>query len=91
MPRPNLLLRWLAPLLAVGSIVADGGFKLGYAHGKTDDFDWSATEDIDHVHDLHATTPHQLGIDHTKLTVRSQGRDSRLTDVADRVEQKLVA
>ncbi|HIE72103.1 MAG TPA: DUF1501 domain-containing protein, partial [Planctomycetes bacterium] len=59
-------------------------------HGKTDEYGWSAAEDIVHVHDLHATILHQLGIDHSKLTVRSQGRDFRLTDVAGRVEKKLL-
>jgi hypothetical protein len=76
--------------LACSAIVAGGGFRLGYAHGKTDEYGWSAAEDIVHVHDLHATILHQLGIDHSKLTVRSQGRDFRLTDVAGRVEKKLL-
>lgn len=77
--------------LACSAIVAGGGFRPGYAHGKTDEYGWSAAEDIVHVHDLHATILHQLGIDHSKLTVRSQGRDFRLTDVAGRVEKKLLA
>ena len=77
-------------MAAVAAIVAGGGFRPGYCHGKTDDYGWSAAEDIVHVHDLHATIMHQLGIDHTKLTVRSQGRDFRLTDVAGRVEERLL-
>ena len=77
--------------LACSAIVAGGGFKGGYAHGKTDEWGWSAAEDIVHVHDLHATILHQLGVNHEKLTVRSQGRDFRLTDVAGRVEKKLLA
>jgi hypothetical protein len=64
---------------------------LRVAHGKTDDWGWSASEDIVHVHDLHATILHQLGIDHQKLTVRAQGRDFRLTDVAGKVVAPLLA
>ncbi|HEU4417983.1 MAG TPA: DUF1501 domain-containing protein [Planctomycetota bacterium] len=77
--------------LACSVLVAGGGFRPGYAHGKTDDWGWSATEDIVHVHDLHATILHQLGLDHLKLTVRSQGRDFRLTDVAGKVVKELLA
>jgi len=77
--------------LACAALVAGGGFKGGYAHGKTDDWGWSAAEDIVHMHDLHATILHQLGIDHEKLTVRSQGRDFRLTDVAGKVVHDLLA
>jgi hypothetical protein len=49
------------------------------------------TEDAVHVHDLHATILHLLGLDHTKLTYRFQGRDFRLTDVHGNVVQKLLA
>lgn len=76
--------------LACSVVVAGGGFRKGHAHGKTDDWGWSAVEDIVHVHDLHATILHQLGLDHLKLTVRSQGRDFRLTDVGGRVVKELL-
>lgn len=77
--------------LACSVVVAGGGFRRGCTHGKTDDWGWSAVENIVHVHDLHATILAQLGIDHTKLTVRSQGRDFRLTDVAGKVVKDLLA
>jgi hypothetical protein len=72
-------------------LVAGGGFKAGHAHGATDEWGWSAASDIVHVHDLHATILRQLGIDHQKLTVRAQGRDFRLTDVAGKVLPALLA
>ena len=77
--------------LACSVLVAGGGFKAGHAHGKTDEWGWSASEDVVHVHDLHATILDQLGIDHQKLTVRAQGRDFRLTDVAGNVMPALLA
>lgn len=61
--------------------MAGGGFKPGLTYGSTDEFGWHATENRVHVHDLHATVLHQLGIDHTKLTYHYSGRDYRLTDV----------
>jgi hypothetical protein len=61
--------------------LAGGGVKAGLAYGTTDDFGWYAAENKVHVHDLHATVLHLLGIDHTKLTYRYSGRDYRLTDV----------
>jgi hypothetical protein len=67
--------------LACSTLVAGGGFRRGYAHGATDEWGWSAAENVVHQHDLHATILHQLGLDHLKLTVRAQGRDFRLTDV----------
>jgi hypothetical protein len=77
--------------LAGSVLVAGGGFKAGHAHGATDEWGWSAATDIVHVHDLHATILRQLGIDHQKLTVRAQGRDFRLTDVAGKVLPALLA
>jgi uncharacterized protein (DUF1501 family) len=77
--------------LAGSVLVAGGGFKAGHAHGATDEWGWSAASDIVHVHDLHATILRQLGIDHQKLTVRAQGRDFRLTDVAGKVLPALLA
>src|SRR5882724_737529 len=71
--------------------VAGGGFKPGITFGKTDDLGYNVAEDPVDVHDLHATILHQMGIDHTKLTYRFQGRDFRLTDVDGNVITKLVA
>jgi hypothetical protein len=68
-----------------------GGFKGGYVHGASDDFAYNVARDGLHVHDLQATTLHLLGIDHTRLTYRFQGRDFRLTDVFGKVEKKLLA
>jgi len=60
---------------------AGGGFKKGAIYGKTDEFGFGAVEDQVHVHDIHATLLHQLGLDHSRLSVRSQGLDFRLTGV----------
>jgi hypothetical protein len=62
--------------------VAGGGIKGGMTYGKTDDFSYNIVENPVSVHDLHATLLNQLGIDHERLTYRSQGRDFRLTDVS---------
>jgi hypothetical protein len=70
--------------------VAGGGFKPGLIYGKTDDLGYNVAEDPVDVHDLHATILNQMGIDHTKLTYKFQGRDFRLTDVAGNVITKLV-
>jgi hypothetical protein len=61
--------------------MAGGGVKPGITYGSTDDFSYNITENPVHVHDLHATILHCLGIDHTKLTYKFQGRHFRLTDV----------
>lgn len=61
---------------------AGGGFKPGVTYGTTDEFGFGAVEDGTHVHDIHATILHLLGIDHERLTVRSQGLDFRLTGVS---------
>jgi hypothetical protein len=71
--------------------LAGGGVKGGLAYGKTDDFGWYAVENKVHVHDLHATVLHLLGIDHTKLTYRYSGRDYRLTDVYGNVVHDILA
>jgi hypothetical protein len=60
---------------------AGGGFKGGVTYGQTDEFGFGAVENPVHVHDIHATILHQLGLDHERLTVRSQGLDFRLTGV----------
>ncbi len=71
--------------------MAGGGVKGGVAYGETDEFCYNIAADPVHVHDLNATILHTLGIDHERLTVRSQGRDFRLTDVAGRVVRGLLA
>lgn len=70
--------------------MAGGGIKAGGSVGATDDLGYNITEDPVSVHDLHATLLHLLGIDHTKLTYRSQGRNFRLTDVYGQVQGKLL-
>ncbi|MCH2124856.1 MAG: DUF1501 domain-containing protein [Pirellulaceae bacterium] len=70
--------------------MAGGGIKPGVTIGKTDAFSYNVTEDAMHVHDLHATILHCLGIHHERLTFRFRGRDYRLTDVHGRVEAKIL-
>ncbi|MBI3881864.1 MAG: DUF1501 domain-containing protein, partial [Verrucomicrobia bacterium] len=70
---------------------AGGGVKAGAAVGETDEFGFNAVADQAHVHDIHATILHLLGLEHTKLTFRFQGRDFRLTDVSGKVVQKMLA
>ena len=71
--------------------MAGGGVKGGISYGATDELGYNAVTDIFHVHDFHATMLHLLGIDHTKLTFRHQGRDFRLTDVHGEVVKKIIA
>jgi len=71
--------------------MAGGGIKGGAIHGATDDFGFKAVEKPVHVHDLHATILHLMGIDHTKLTYRYSGRDFRLTDVSGNVVHDILA
>jgi hypothetical protein len=73
------------------TLIAGGGFKGGIAYGATDDFGFKAVENRTHVHDVHATILHQLGIDHTRLTYRYSGRDFRLTDVGGNVIREILA
>jgi arylsulfatase A-like enzyme len=63
------------------TLLAGGGVRPGLTHGETDEFGYNVVRDPVHVHDLNATILHLLGIDHTRLTHRFQGRDFRLTDV----------
>jgi uncharacterized protein (DUF1501 family) len=70
--------------------VAGGGFKGGKLYGKSDEIGYNVTEEMVHVHDLQATILHQMGIDHTKLTFRFQGRDYRLTDVHGEVVKDIL-
>jgi hypothetical protein len=71
--------------------LAGGGVKRGLSHGSTDDYGFFAAEDKVHVHDLHATILHLLGLDHLRLTFRHAGRDFRLTDVEGHVVRELLA
>ncbi len=71
--------------------LAGGGVKGGMAYGATDEFGFRAVHDRMHVHDLHATLLHLLGLDHERLTYRYAGRDFRLTDVSGRVVREILA
>ncbi len=71
--------------------MAGGGVKGGMTYGATDEFGWNAVENKVHVHDLHATMLHLMGIDHEKLTYRYGGRDYRLTDVYGNVVNAILA
>ena len=71
--------------------LAGAGVKGGYAYGATDPVGLRAAENKVHVHDLHATILHLLGFDHELLTYFHNGRDERLTDVAGRVVQDILA
>jgi len=68
-----------------------GGIRGGLTYGATDELGYNAVENVVHVHDLHATILHLLGIDHKRLTVKFQGLDTRLTNVAGDVVQGLLA
>lgn len=71
--------------------MAGGGTKAGIAHGATDEIGYYAVEDRVHMHDLHATMLHLLGVNHEQLTYRYAGRDFRLTDIYGRVVDELIA
>jgi hypothetical protein len=71
--------------------LAGGGVKGGLSYGATDEFGFTAVENRVHVHDLHATMLHLMGLDHEKLTYRYSGRDYRLTDVHGRVVKEILA
>jgi hypothetical protein len=71
--------------------MAGGGFKPGFSFGETDDLGHFAVDGKVHMHDLHATILHQLGLDHEKLTFRHAGRDFRLTDVHGHVVREVLA
>lgn len=76
---------------AFSAVLAGGGIKGGTVHGTTDEFGGAAVKDKVHPHDLHATILHCMGMDHTKLTYRFNGRDFRLTDVAGNVVKPILA
>ena len=71
--------------------LAGAGVKKGIVHGETDDFGFGPVSGRVHVHDLHATLLHLMGLDHLQLTYRFQGRDFRLTDVHGEVVQEILA
>ena len=71
--------------------MAGGGVKPGTVYGETDDFAFNIVKDPVHIHDLHATMLHLLGIDHTRLTYQFQGRDFRLTDVHGKIVNGVLA
>jgi len=71
--------------------MAGAGIRGGTSYGGTDELGYNAVENPVHVHDFHATILHLLGIEHEKLTYRSQGRDFRLTDVAGEVVKAVLA
>jgi Protein of unknown function (DUF1501) len=71
--------------------LAGGGIQPGITYGETDDFCYNIVKDPVHVHDLHATILHMLGIDHTRLTYKFQGRAFRLTDVSGSVVKQILA
>ena len=71
--------------------MAGGGVKPGITLGRTDELGYNVVEDPVDVHDLHATILHLMGLDHTKLTYKFQGREFRLTDVHGNVVKKLLA
>ena len=68
-----------------------GGVRSGYVYGSTDEFGFRAVDGKVHIHDLHATILHLLGLDHTRLTYPYIGRDFRLTDVYGQVVKNIVA
>jgi hypothetical protein len=70
--------------------MAGGGVKPGFIHGATDEYGYFAVQDKVHMHDLHATILHLLGLDHTRVTYRYAGRDFRLTDVYGNVVKEIL-
>jgi len=71
--------------------LAGGGVKGGIAYGSTDELGIKAVENRTHVHDLHATVMHLMGLDHKRLTYRYSGRDFRLTDVHGEIMTGILA
>nr|MBC8437543.1 DUF1501 domain-containing protein [Planctomycetota bacterium] len=76
---------------AFSMFMAGGGVKGGTTYGNTDELGYDAVENPVHVNDLHATMLHLLGLKHDRLTIRYQGRDFRLTDIAGKVIQDIIA
>jgi hypothetical protein len=71
--------------------MAGAGVNKGSTFGESDDFSYNIVKDGVHVHDLNATILHLMGVEHTRLTYRYQGRDFRLTDIHGEVVKKLLA
>jgi uncharacterized protein (DUF1501 family) len=71
--------------------MAGAGVKKGHVHGETDDFSYNIVRDPVQIHDLNATALHLLGLEHTRLTYRFQGRDYRLTDIYGNVVNQILA
>src|SRR5262249_28270990 len=71
--------------------LAGGGVKGGTVYGATDELGWAATDNRAHVHDLHATILHLMGLDHKRLTFRYSGRDYRLMDVEGEIMRGVIA
>ena len=71
--------------------LAGGGVKGGFRYGSTDDYGYYAAENKVHIHDLHATMLHLLGLDHERLTYRHAGRDFRLTDVHGKIVTDVIS
>ena len=71
--------------------MAGGGVKAGHVYGQTDEFGYNIVNNPVHVHDLHATMMHLMGVDHERMTFKFQGRHYRLTDIAGKVVQGVVA
>jgi uncharacterized protein (DUF1501 family) len=78
-------------ILGFSVFLAGGGVKGGFSHGETDELGYRSEQDVVSVHDLHATMLHLMGIDHTRLTVKAQGLDMRLTGVAGKVVKPVLA
>ena len=76
---------------AFSMLLAGGGIRGGTVYGSTDELGMNVAEDPVHVHDLHATILHLMGLNHEKLTYKYTGRDFRLTDVHGRVVQEIIA
>jgi len=70
--------------------MAGGGIKPGMTYGETDEYSYNIVNDPVHIHDLHATILHCLGIDHTRLTFKFQGRHFRLTDVHGKIVKPIL-
>jgi hypothetical protein len=71
--------------------MAGAGVKEGVAYGESDPWSWRAAEGKTYCYDLHATILHLMGIEHTKLSVRHDGTDRRLTDVHGHVVKEVLA
>ena len=77
--------------LGYSAWLAGGGIKGGLTHGETDEYGFRAVDGKVHLHDLHATMLHLLGLDHERLNYRHKGRDFRLTDVEGHVVREMLA